>query len=265
MNSIQIALDDLTEGLANWRLWYRMSVLDIRRRYRRTLLGPFWTSMSMAIFVFGLGMVFANLWKLDIQEYIPFLVSGFIVWFPIVSVILEGTTLFVSVQGVVSQMPTPYSLFAINLVMRNLIVLAHHMLVYALVAAFLTVDLNGAQFLAIPGIMIIMFNGIWISMVVGVICARFRDLTPLFGNFMQIMAFLSPIFWPPELLGNRGIGVLIIQLNPFFHFVEIVRGPLLGRIPSSYTYTVVGVITVVGWVFGLWFFGRYRHRLIYWL
>jgi ABC-type polysaccharide/polyol phosphate export permease len=260
-----VSWKDLDEGLRNWRLWYRMSVLDIRRRYRRTILGPFWTSFSMALFIMGLGLVFSKLWKLDINEYIPFLTSGFIVWFPISAMILEGATVFVSSFGVVSVMPLPYSIFILNLVFRNFLVMGHHMVVYVLVAIFLTVDLNGVQLLAIPAAALVMINGVWVAIVVGIICARYRDLTPLFGNILQILVFMSPIFWPPAQLGERGVGIILVKMNLFYHFVELMRAPLLGKVPSTLTYLVVLGTTIVGWTFTLWFFGRYRHRIVYWL
>lgn len=264
-SEFRLALDDIAEGLFNWPLWYRMSVLDTRRRYRRTVLGPFWTTLSMAFMILGMGVVFSRLWKMDIQTYLPFLTASFIAWGPITSTILESASGFISAQGVLTSVRTPYSVFCVNIVFRNLIVMLHHMVIYVIVAILLTVEINGLQLFAIPALILYLVNGVWISLLVGIVCARFRDVTPFINSALQILVFISPIFWPPEQLGRRGLGLVLVDANPFYHFVEILRAPLLGHLPSLLTYQVVGGITLGGWLVTLFVFSRYRRRIIYWL
>ena len=155
-----------------------MSELDIRRRYRRTLIGPFWTSVQMAIFIFSMGLVFSKLWNMEIDTYLPFLCTGFIAWFPINSMILESAMVFPAAGGVLSSIKTPYSVFCINVVVRNLIVMVHHMAVFVLVAVLFVVDLNGWQILFIPGVMIFALTGTWVSILIGMFCTRWRDIIP---------------------------------------------------------------------------------------
>ena len=259
------ALDDLKDGLFTWHLWFRMATLDIRRRYRRTVFGPFWTSLSMAIFIFSMGFVFAALWDMDVKTYIPYLTSGFIAWMPLNSVIMESTNGLVTANGIVNQVRMPYTVFAANIVARNAMVMGHHMLVYLLVVLVFTVDVNGAQLLAIPAVFLFCINGIWVSLLLGMLCARFRDVTPLLGNILQIMMFITPIFWPPEQLGNRPIASLLVDFNVMYHFVNIFRAPLLGQVPALLSYLVVLGVTVGGWIATIVIFSRYRHRIIYWL
>lgn len=261
----RLATQDILEGILKWHLWYRMAALDIRRRYRRTVFGPFWTTLSMAIFIFSMGFVFAALWGMDVSTYIPYLTTGFIAWMPLNSVIMESATGLVSAAGIVTQVRMPYTVFAVNIVARNVMVMGHHLLVYALVALVFIVDFNGLQVLVIPALFLFCINGIWVSLLIGTLCARYRDITPLLGNVMQISMFITPIFWPPEQLGNRPIATLLIDFNPLYHFVNIFRAPLLGEMPAMLSYMVVLGITVAGWILTVAVFSRCRHRIIYWL
>ena len=261
----KVAYQDIKDGIFTWHLWYRMATLDIRRRYRRTVIGPFWTTLSMSIFIFSMGFVFSALWGMDISTYIPYLVTGFIAWMPLSSFIMESASGLVSAQGILNQVRMPYTVFAANIVARNLLVMSHHMVVYLLVVVFFTVELNGVQLLAIPAVLLYCINGVWISLLLGMVCARFRDITPLLGNVLQIAMFITPIFWPPSQLGNRPLALLLVDFNPLYHFVNIFRAPLLGQVPEILSYTVVLGLTVVGWAVTFIVFSRYRHRIIYWI
>jgi ABC-type polysaccharide/polyol phosphate export permease len=95
------------------------------------------------------------------------------------------------------------------------------------------------------------------------LCLRFRDVQPLVGNVVQVAMFVTPILWPPDSLegSNR---LIFVDLNPFHHVIEIVRTPLLGKIPSVESYGAVALITLAGWLLTYLFFHRFRHRIAYW-
>ena len=172
---------------------------------------------------------------------------------------------FPAAGGVLSSIKTPYSVFCINVVVRNLIVMVHHMAVFVLVAVLFVVDLNGWQILFIPGVMIFALTGTWVSILIGMFCTRWRDIIPPLTNILQITTFISPIFWPVEQLGDRAISIIIVYLNPFYHFVEIIRAPLLGKVPEPSTYLATIIITILGWGLTFWLFSKYRKRIIYWI
>src|SRR5271168_4472712 len=95
----ETAADDLVRGLRRRELWGRLGWLDIKRRYRRTTIGPFWTSITLAVYVLTVGTVGAAIWNQNIYDYLPFLVSGIVVWTLISSIILESCSLFISCQS----------------------------------------------------------------------------------------------------------------------------------------------------------------------
>lgn len=92
--NIKAATSDLREGLALWPLWLRLGWNDILQRYRRSMLGPFWLTASMAIMVIALGVLYAELFNTPVRDFLPYLCVGLLVWNLMSSFLTEGGSLF---------------------------------------------------------------------------------------------------------------------------------------------------------------------------
>lgn len=258
------AVRDLVDGLGQWRLWGRLGWLEVKRRYRRTVIGPFWSAISLGVFVLALGSVGSGLWYKKAGEYLPFLAAGMVVWVMVSTIITESCSLLVQGTNLTRQMRLNYSTMAYALVYRNLVVFLHNLSVFVLISlAFGASTFGPALAYAVPGLVLVALNGVWIALVLGLFCLRFRDLQQLVGTLIQIAMFITPIFWLPESLQGTGRTVFI-DLNPLFHLIEVVRAPLLGRAPSAETWLAALAMTVVGWAIAFALFGRFRRRIAYW-
>jgi ABC-type polysaccharide/polyol phosphate export permease len=257
------AIADIIRGVWMVDLWGRMGWQDIKRRYRRTVFGPLWSSLSLAIFVTTLGFVWANLWKLDPKEYLPFLCSGMLVWVLFSAFIMEGCSIFVSHEGLIKQLGVSYTMLICAMIWRNLLVFAHNFIIYIPVYIYSRLPVTGYMLLAIPGLVVVSLNGAWIAMVLGLLCARFRDIQQVVASFLQVSMFVTPILWSPAQLSGRSR--VLVDYNMLYHYVEIVRDPLLGKPPSSWSWFMVGLSTVLGWALALYMFSRFRRRIAYWL
>jgi ABC-type polysaccharide/polyol phosphate export permease len=258
------AWEDLAGGLSRSELWGRLGWLDVRRRYRRTMLGPFWTSISLAVYVISVGLLGAGLWRQNIHEYLPFLVSGMIVWMMVSTTIGESCNLLITGQSLFRCIRFEFSIFAYALVWRNFIVFLHNLVVYVLVAVPLKPDLVGwTVLLAAPGVFLVLINGVWLALLIGMLCLRFRDVQPLVVTSLQISMLITPLFWPPESLEGSGRAVFV-DFNPIYHLLEVVRAPLLGNVPTLTTYVVVILMATAGWSLTYRVFERFRSRITYW-
>jgi ABC-type polysaccharide/polyol phosphate export permease len=255
---------DLIGGLFKFQLWGRLGWLEVKRRYRRTLIGPFWTSISLAMYVIAVGIVGAGLWHQEIRQYLPFLISGMIAWVLVSTIITEACSLLVAGHALFRNVTFEYSILAYALVWRNLIVFMHNLVVYVLIVGALSPGLIGiTAVLIIPGLVLVALNGVWVALLCGMFCLRFRDVTQLVTSFVQISMLITPIFWPPDSLeGTRRL--IFVETNPLFHMVDLIRGPLLGQIPSTTSYIVVASITCAGWYLTYVVFGYFRKRIAYW-
>jgi ABC-type polysaccharide/polyol phosphate export permease len=258
----RLAALDVVHGLTEWRLWWTMAWNDIKMRYRRSLLGPFWLTISMGISVAVMGFLYARLFKIEAQVYVPNLTLGLLAWTYVQGIVNDGCMGFIYSENFIKQIRLPFSTFIYRIICRNLIVLGHNAIVYLLVAIVFKIVPTWSTLLLVPGIALVLLTSIWVGLLLGILCTRFRDVPQLIASLLQVLFFVTPIMWVPELLGQRA---WVVQFNPGYHIVELIRAPLLGNAPGEITWLYVAAMSVAGWLGTFLMFRRYRNRISFWL
>lgn len=259
---VERAWDDLLDGGRRWRLWSKLGWHDIRKRYRRSVLGPFWLTLSMAVMVASLGLIYGTLFRLDLENYLPFLAIGLATWNFVASFLNEGCTSFIDLEPLIKNVRIPMSLHILRVLWRNLIIYAHNIVIYVVVAVIFGVWPGAAGLLAFAGLGLLLVNAGWIMLLCGMVCTRFRDVPPIIASVIQLLFFVTPVMWKPELLGDRRY---LMVLNPFYHLIEAIRAPLLGQLPGWENWGVGLLFAAAGWAFTFACFARFRKRIAYWL
>ena len=258
----QAAFNDILEGLRRWELWGTMGWYDVRQHYRRSVLGPFWLTLSMAIMVGTLGFLYGGLFGHSMRDYVPYLALGLIFWGFMSSFMTQGCTVFTAAAPFIHELNAPLSIYVFRQLWKNLIILAHNSLVYVPVAAIFSIWPGVAGLLVLPGLLVVCLAGLSISVLLGVLTSRFRDIPPIVTSLVQIGFFLSPIIWKPEQVPARAV---FVDSNPFFHLLNIVRQPLLGEIPSLRSWAFSLILVLAGLLLAALFFTRFRSRIAYWV
>ena len=256
------AMADLVGGLSRSELWLALGWHDIHQRYRRSVVGPFWLTISMGMMVGGLAYLYAALFGQSIQQYLPYVAVGMIVFNFITSIISDSTVAFISSSRTILQTKAPLSIYVYQMLWRNLLVFAHNMCIYLILIPFFDLKLGLVTLLAIPGLFFVLFAGFWSGIILGALSARFRDVPPIVLSVMQIAFFLTPVFWTPASMKGREA---FIYLNPFYYFLEVIRMPLLGEAPSAVIWLGTVAMSGTGAIVALVFFARYRARIAYWI
>jgi ABC-2 type transport system permease protein len=266
--SLAGAINDLAGGISQRQLWAHLGWQDVKQRYRRSTLGPFWITVSMAVMAIGLGVLYSALLNTKISSLLPSVLVGFIAWNFISGCVLEGAETFITNEGLIRHVPSPMSIYALRTVWRQTLFLAHNFVVYLLMFAIYPQHLNWTSLLVFPAFVLLVINGLWMSMLFGIVSTRFRDVPPIIGSLMQLIFYVTPIVWQYQILANNhsvGARARIVELNPFLHYVEIMRGPLLGQAFNGTHWLVVLGCTVAGWLVTLVFYRNYRARIAYWV
>jgi ABC-type polysaccharide/polyol phosphate export permease len=123
--------------------------------------------------------------------------------------------------------------------------------------------LTPATVLVIPGLALLVVNSVWVSLLLGMFCLRFRDVQQLVTSLVQIAMFVTPIFWPPGDL-HGAAHTVFVDLNPLYHVIVLVRSPLLGQEPAAESYFAAALITIAGSLLTYWLFSYFRKRIAYW-
>jgi ABC-2 type transport system permease protein len=256
-------LRDLWRGWRDYReLWLTVGLYDIRKRYRRSLLGPFWITVSVGTFILGLSFIYAPLVGGDMKSFLPFIAFGFIAWQFISQLLMDGCNVFIANGPIIQQLRAPLSIYIYQTVWRHLIILAHNFLIYVVVAVAYGIWPSWQTLLVIPGILLVCINGLSFGMLFGTLCARFRDIPPIVTTITQMMFLLTPILWRPDQVPGREF---VYELNPFYYLVQVIREPLEGVSPSLFVWAVAAGLTALGFLVSLLFFSRFRNRIVYWL
>ena len=259
---LRLALADVRRGLRLWRLAWSLGWLDIRLRYRGSMLGPFWLTISTGVMVGALGYLYSALFHMELKEYLPFLALSQVLWGFLATLVSESCSVFTDSETVIRSVRMPFFLFSMRVLIRNSLVLAHNVCVIILVFALLRVWPGATALFAVPALALWVADALALSLLLGAFCARFRDIMPIVNSVMQIAFFITPVIWKPEQLGVHGVW---LPLNPFFDMLQIVRAPLLGEAPAPLVWAGALCFSVglcgVAWAF----FVRARGRIAFWI
>ena len=265
------AWGDLVAGFGKRELWFHLGWQDIKQRYRRSVLGPFWITIATGATAVAMGLLYSKLFKLPLEEHLPYVTLGLIVWNLINASILEGAEVFIANEGLIKQLPSALSVHVYRLVWRQLLLFAHNLVIYVVMLFAFGVwrHLTWMSLAAIPAIALIVVNAAWVSIMFGIFSTRYRDIAPILGSMTLLLFVLTPIMWTTQSLeaqgGQAAERVKLAELNPLFHYLDIVRAPMIGQDQQAYHWYIVLAITVVGWAAAILALRKYRARVPYWV
>jgi ABC-type polysaccharide/polyol phosphate export permease len=258
----RIAAWDFLQGLYSWRLWAFLGVHDIKQRYRRSSFGPLWLALGLGVTIIGIGILYSQILHVSSGNFVPFLAISLLMWNFMSAIIMESTNLFQAGAGVISSTRVPYTSFVLRGLVRNLIVAAHCTVPVIIVYIYYRVPVSPVALLAIPGLILLIANFYCISLIIGIICLRFRDLAQIIIYATQLALFITPIIWMPTQVRP---GSPYIHLNPLYHLLNLVRGPVFYGLFPAESWEACVLMLVIGSVVSALMLIRFRRNLIFWI
>jgi ABC-type polysaccharide/polyol phosphate export permease len=266
-------MSDLLAGLKHVEYWAHYAWHDVKQRYKRSALGPFWITISMSVTIIGQALLFSLLFGQNLATFLPYIAAGQILWALIVSFITDSQQAFIGMAGVAKNVRLPLSVHYFKFVLQQVILLAHN--IVPLVVLQLILHRHDYTVLSllclIPSFILLMLNCMWMGLAAAVVSSRFRDLGTVISSVVQLAYFATPILWPVQValdkLDEKNLGYLqwLIRLNPFYQMMEILRRPILADLPYSGAWAYLIVMAIVGWTVTLWGYRKTYRRIVYWL
>ncbi|HEY0569218.1 MAG TPA: ABC transporter permease [Xanthobacteraceae bacterium] len=243
-------------------VWGTLGWADIKLRYRRTMIGPFWLTLSLGVMILGIGFLYAGLFQSETSVYIPYLATGLVVWMFISTTVTEGCTIFIVSAPLIKATTMPMPNYVFRLVWKNLIIFAHNMLIVVFLWLFFPLPGVAALPWFVLGLLlnVVMLFGLVLTL--SVICTRFRDVPQIVIAAMQLIFFITPIIWIAE---NLRVRRDVVDFNPLYHFIEVIRQPLLGNVPQPTVWLITAVLAAISLVVGIASYAASRRKLAYWL
>ena len=262
--SLGIAIIDIIQSINRLPLALMLGWQDVRQKYRRSVLGPFWLTISMGIMIGAMGLIFSHLFNSSLTVFLPFLACGMIMWNFISTVVTEACSVFINAENIIKQLPIPFFVHIFRMIWKNVLIMLHNLIILPPLLLFQGKHFSVENLLFFPGFLLLLINLIWMSVVLGLICARYRDMPLIITNLLQVVFYLTPVMWMPNLAPAR-VSFFIVDLNPLFHFIEIVRAPLLGAVPGNLSWFFPLILAIFGCFFALFIFGAYKKKIVFWL
>jgi lipopolysaccharide transport system permease protein len=237
---------EVTRSVTLWHIWVRLGMQDVRLKFRRSAIGAAWIFVNLAVMVLSIGFIYANLLGQEPRQFIPYLTIGMILWSYLTSTIVDGGNAFIHAEGYIKQISLPIYVYILRSFVSISATMLITMIAFVIVAVIYRLPVHPATLLAVPGLLMVMMTSLLLITIFAHLNARFRDIAHMASVGMQVLFYVTPVIFPAALLrGRRGLE-LVIELNPMYHLLEVVRQPLLHGVPAEWpSYAAAGLVIVV--------------------
>ncbi|MFC2950934.1 ABC transporter permease [Marinicaulis aureus] len=255
------ALGDIQDAWSRRLLWTDMAFREFKGKYRGATFGAFWLTLTTAMTAIGLGVLYGYLFGRPLAEHLPYVTCAILSWGLITGFVNSGCAVFVGNANTFKEFPLPSALFAFKLALSQMIAFSYRSIVLVIMLLIFSKSLTPLALLSVVGFLLLVWIGFWSSLALGVINARYRDFGQLVSAFMTFAFFLTPIFWLPDRLNEYAV---YLNFNPFFHMIEVIRGPIMGHDNLALHFGFVAAFAVIAPAIGIFVYGKLSHRLAYW-
>ena len=255
-------MDSLFKELYKYRyLIVELVSRDIKKKYRRSILGVLWSLLNPLFIMIITAMIFSHLFRFDIENYPLYLLCGQIIFtfynestrFAMLSIIENGILL--------KKVYVLKYLFPTSRVMSSCV-----NLLFTLPALFLIIIVTGAKFtlatftFIIPLFFMLIFC-LGVGLILSTLAVYFRDMVHLYNVFLSLLSYATPIFYPESIVPEQYS--LILKLNPLYFYMKAFRQSVCeGRIPEADLLMTCGAIAIVTIFIGWRLFKKYQNNFV---
>jgi ABC-type polysaccharide/polyol phosphate export permease len=234
---------------AVWRcryFWMALVRMDLRTRYRRSLLGLGWSLLHPIAMTAILCAAFHKIFQADIRTYAPFLLAGLAGWNYIVGVTLSGCQCFYQGESYIRQHPAPMAIYPLRVALGGSI---HFLIALGVVIGLVLVVKGPGNLPAIVTVVpsvLLLFVFVWsLAVLAGFANVFFQDTQHLAEIGFQLLFYATPIIYPAETLVRNNLGWLL-HYNPLGLFIRLIREPIIdGHPPSVKVFTAACAVVAV--------------------
>ncbi|MCC5981547.1 MAG: ABC transporter permease [Oceanicaulis sp.] len=264
---MSFAWSDMAAAFPRLRIWAYLAFKQIQFEHRRSVLGSAWIVLSYAITAAGIGFLMSQLQGRPVEVHVPHVMFGLAIWNFISGATIAGADIMVTSRSYLLQMNLPRSLFVLSMLLR-----LSYLLGIQLVTAFVICLFFGWRptleiVWIFPAFAVYLAAGFGTALTLGMVAARFRDISTLVGSCMRLIFFFTPIIWAVGTARDQAEGFIgfLVRWNPFSYVLNTLRDGLVGLPPDPLNWTVTLAITALVLFTGILALDRMGRRVTYWL
>jgi len=237
---------------------------EVKGMFRQSALGPLWHALSLGIQIAVIGVIFSFATGSNPATYVPSMAVGLTFWHLISGALNSSATAVVQGHLILRQMRFPVYLFAFQALTRQMILLGYGSGVLLPLLLYFRVDVKPTALLFVPALVVVALSVFFLGAILGIINVRFRDIAPLTSSALMMIFYTTPILWSSDRV-PPGLVELISNVSIFYHWIELLRGPILGISPewTHWEFSLVGL--AVSFLLFVLVVRVARPKVVYWL
>ena len=224
LSKILLSFKLFFNSIQEFKSWSYLGYQEIILKYRRSILGPWWATSSIALMIIMLSYLWSKIFGLSLQDYVPYFAIGYMLWLFFSTCISESCTLLYENSNIIKQTKVPIIAFATKLLIKNLIIFLHNLILIIFILIFMC-EVNFIDIVTSIFFFILFSLNIYFAVIsISILSARYYDFSQIVINFIQLLFFVTPIIWEPEFLKDK---IWVNNLNPLYHWINLIREPLI--------------------------------------
>ncbi|MCG6349098.1 ABC transporter permease [Vibrio fluvialis] len=256
-------LGDVVDVARKWRVVHLLGISTLRARYSRSKFGQAWLSLTTLIHILCIGLIWSLIWKMELDEYLPYVGIGHVIFIYFSQTINESTGVFVADARIYLNDRQPFFLSIGAHVYRNTLMLLHNIPTIILLVLWSEHAKTNFSFMFFMSLIISMIFLVFTSYLFAVLSTRFRDLIQLVGVLMQLMFLVTPVMWQVDFLPLEYQNY--IYINPFASLLEMIRNPIIGMETNIHAFISLCAWTIISIILCFIAYRILDKRIIFWV
>lgn len=252
------------ELLRSLVLGWLLGVEDVRESFRRSALGPIWISLTLALQVTVISLIFTVVLGHPLDEYVPYLAIGLSTWHFIQNSLVESGFALIQSRELVLEFNVSRISLAIRVVAKNLIFFGFHSALIWISLLVFGFGIGAEIFLFVLGVGTVALSISWVAVLLSFANARFRDIAPILQSLLTVSFYATPIIWVEGSFVDLGLERLL-QLNPFALYIGLVREPLLANEFPFFQFMIASASALLGWAIAVQIDKKFRYQSVFWV
>lgn len=255
--------NDIMSVMIKWRIVHLLGISTLRTRYSRSKFGQAWLTLTTFIQILCIGLIWSLIWNMGIDEYLPYVGVGHIIFIFFSQTINESTGVFIADSRVYLNDKQPFMLSIGAHIYRNILMLFHNIPTIIIVVLWSETAHFEFQWTFISSMILGLLFIFLSSYFCAVLSARFRDLIQLIALLMQLAFLVTPVMWQVNLLPEKYQNY--VYINPFASVLELIRNPIIGMEVNNYAFFSLALWTILMWSVSYISYRALNKRIIFWV
>lgn len=251
--------------LIKYREFLKNLVLkDLKVRYKRSVLGFFWTMLNPLLMMIILTIVFSTIMRFDVKNFSIFLLCGILPWNFFAQAVSMSTMSIIGNAGLIKKVYIPKVIFPISSVTSNLVNFSLALIPLFLLFPVMSADLKITALMLPVSMIIVYFFTVGVALIFATMNVFFRDVSHIIDVIFQGWFYITPIIYPIKLIPEKYL--IFFKINPMYYIINCFRAPLYdGVMPLGSDLAIASASAFIVFLFGWWIFNKFENNFIHYI